>query len=30
MKKNKQEIIERYIDLEKWLKNNYPSNMTGD
>lgn len=28
MKKNKQEIIERYIYLEKWLKNNYPSNMT--
>ena len=27
MKKNKQEIIERYIYLEKWLKNNYPSNM---
>lgn len=28
MKKNKQELIERYIYLEKWLKNNYPSNMT--
>lgn len=27
MKKNKQELIERYIYLEKWLKNNYPSNM---
>ena len=30
MKKNKQELIERCIYLEKWLKNNYPSNMTDD
>lgn len=28
MKKNKQDLIERYIYLEEWLKNNYPSNMT--
>lgn len=28
MKKNKQELLERYIYLEEWLKNNYPNNMT--
>ena len=28
MKKNKQDLVERYIYLEKWLKNNYPSNIT--
>lgn len=28
MKKNKQELLERHIYLEEWLKNNYPNNMT--
>lgn len=28
MKKNKQDLIERYIYLENWLKDNYPVDKT--
>ena len=28
MKKNKQDLVERHIYLEDWLKDNYPDNIT--
>lgn len=28
MKKNKQDLVERHIYLEEWLKDNYPDNIT--
>ena len=28
MKKNKHDLMERYIYLEEWLQDNYPSDMT--